>query len=367
MGEARHMKRASRVVFSVFIAIALLYVVYFMPLPLYIFKPGTAEDIHPMVHVKQASEEKGKFMLTTVQVADATVFGYLMSYIRPYEELRLKRDLLRNNESEAEYSQRQEVVMLTSQADAIQAVYNRLKIPYHISKDGVVIQQVYPNVPAHDLLQAGDTLVKIDDKPIQTMEEVRGGVAGKKAGDTVSVSYKRKGVIQTKDIAVAALPADPSAQPADAAPAASRVGLGVVLAELHSVKAESEEQQVTIQAGDIGGPSAGLMFSLEIYNRLAPGDITKGYKVAGTGEINPEGHVGVIGGIQHKIVAADRAGAEIFFSPADYKAPTGQTIPNYSDAKKRADELGTKMTVVPVATMGEALDYLAKLPAKTGS
>ncbi|WP_339369092.1 SepM family pheromone-processing serine protease [Paenibacillus elgii] len=363
MGEARHIKRASRVVFSVFIAIALLYVVYFMPLPLYIFKPGTAEDIHPMVHVKQAAEEKGKFMLTTVQVADATVFGYLMSYVRPYEELRLKRDLLRNNETEAEYSQRQEVVMLTSQADAIQAAYNWLKIPYHISKDGVVIQQVYPDVPAHDVLQAGDTIVKIDDKPIQTMDEVRGGVTGKKVGDNVSISYKRKGVIQTKDIALAALPADPSAQPAEA----SRVGLGVVLSELHSVKADSEEQQVTIQAGDIGGPSAGLMFSLEIYNRLTAGDITKGYKVAGTGEIDPDGHVGVIGGIQHKIVAADRAGAEIFFSPKDYKAPNGQTIPNYSDAKKRADELGTKMTVVPVATMGEALDYLAKLPAKTGS
>ncbi|WP_302058014.1 SepM family pheromone-processing serine protease [Paenibacillus sp. MZ04-78.2] len=367
MGEARDIKRASRVVFSVFIAIALLYVVFIMPLPLYIFKPGTAEDINPMVHIKQASEEKGKFMLTTVQVADATVFGYLMSYVRPYEELRLKRDLLRNNESEAEYSRRQEVVMLTSQADAIQAVYNRLKIPYHISKDGVVIQQVYPDVPAHDVLQAGDTLVKIDDKPIQSMEEVRGGIKGKKAGETVLVSYKRKDVIQTKDIALAALPVDKKAQPADAAPAAPQVGLGVVLAELHSVKPGSEEQQVTIKAGDIGGPSAGLMFSLEIYNRLAPGDITKGYKVAGTGEIDPEGHVGVIGGIQHKIVAADRAGAEIFFSPADYKAPTGQTIPNYSDAKKRAEELGTKMTVVPVATMAEALDYLAKLPAKTGS
>ncbi|MFB6363912.1 PDZ domain-containing protein [Paenibacillus elgii] len=283
------MKRASRVVLSVFIAIALLYVVYFMPLPLYIFKPGTAEDIHPMVHVKQASEEKGKFMLTTVQVADATVFGYLMSYVRSYEELRLKRDLLRNNETEAEYSRRQEVVMLTSQADAIQAVYNRLKIPYHISKDGVVIQQVYPDVPAHDVLQAGDTIVKIDDKPIQTMEEMRGSIKGKKAGETVLVSYKRQSEIRTKDIALAALPVDKKAQPAPAAP---QVGLGVVLAELHSVKADSEQQQ---------------------------------------------------------------------------EAPTGQTIPNYSDAKKRANELGTKMTVVPVATMDEALDYLANLPAKTGS
>ncbi len=77
------MKRASRIVFSVFTAIALLYLIYFMPLPLYIFKPGTADVIQPMVQVEQAAseEEKGQFMLTTVAVSDATVYGYLMSFI----------------------------------------------------------------------------------------------------------------------------------------------------------------------------------------------------------------------------------------------------------------------------------------------
>ncbi|CAG7603527.1 putative protein YlbL [Paenibacillus solanacearum] len=359
MGDAGHLKRASRIVFSVFTAIAIIYLVYFLPLPLYIFKPGTAEALAPMVHTKAADAgDKGKFMLTTVRVADATVFGYLMSFVRPYEELRMKQELLRKGETESEYTQRQEVVMLSSQANAIQAAYNKLNIPYHIQKEGLVIQQVYPEFPAHEELRAGDYLLKVDEMEVTALKELQTYLASKKAGDTVAVTFKRKGTVQTKEIGLGVLPSEGGTQP-------QRVGLGVVPAELQSIKADAEEKQVTIKAGDIGGPSAGLMFSLEIYNRLTEGDISKGYIIAGTGEIDPKGNVGVIGGIQHKIVAADKAGAEIFFSPKDIEVQ-GQKIPNYSDALKRAEELHTKMKIVPVGTIGDALSYLEKLPPKAG-
>ena len=72
------------------------------------------------------------------------------------------------------------------------------------------------------------------------------------------------------------------------------------------------DPEVTVQTDEIGGPSAGFMFSLEIYNQLTKEDLTKGYKIAGTGTISPDGTVGRIGGIEQKIVAADKAGAEIF-------------------------------------------------------
>lgn len=360
------MKRASRIVFSVFTAIALLYLVYFMPLPLYIFKPGTADVIEPMVQVKQAAgEEKGQFMLTTVAVSDATVYGYLMSFLHPYQELRLKEDLLRKGESETEYTQRQAVVMMTSQADAIQAVYNKLNIPYRINKDGVVVEHVYPEFPAHKVLRAGDYIVEADDKPVSTADELRTALANKKAGETVAISYKRGNVTRTENIVLATLPSEEA--PASAGSEPPKAGLGVTLAEVHSIKPESEDKQVAIKAGNIGGPSAGLMFSLEIYNRFVPEDISKGYKIAGTGEIDPEGNVGIIGGIKHKIVAADRVGADIFFSPKDYVYPDGRTIPNYSDAKQRAEEIGTHMKIVPVGTLDEALQYLAALPVKSGS
>jgi Lon-like protease len=360
MEDSGHVKKASRVVFSVFAAILLVFIVYFVPLPYYIFKPGTAEVLAPMVQVKEPTgEDKGQFMLTTVQLTEVNIASYLMSFVTPYQELRLKSDLLRNNETRQEYSQRQEIVMHTSQADAIQAAYNKLKIPYHIRKDGVVIQQVYPEFPAHEVLQAGDYIVELEGKPIQTYEEMRTVLKDKKPGDSAKVGYKRGDTVRTADVALAVLPDQDKVEAS-----AKRVGLGVVPAEVHSVQADRPEDQVTIQAGEIGGPSAGLMFSLEIMNRLSPEDLTKGHRIAGTGEITAEGKVGVIGGIMHKVVAADRAGAEIFFAPKDVQTSSGGTIPNYSDAVKRAKELGTSMKIVPVGTVDDALRYLDGLAPK---
>ncbi|MCK9906873.1 hypothetical protein MXD63_43635, partial [Frankia sp. Cpl3] len=98
-------------------------------------------------------------------------------------------------------------------------------------------------------------------------------------------------------------------------------------------------------AQGIGGPSAGLMFTLEIYDQLNTElDVTRGYRVAGTGTISADGTVGRIGGINHKIVAADKAGAEIFFAPDDAEGE----ISNYQEAMATAKRIGTKMRVVPV-------------------
>ena len=75
------------------------------------------------------------------------------------------------------------------------------------------------------------------------------------------------------------------------------------------------DPKVKIDSHEIGGPSAGLMFTLEIYNQLVEDDLTRGHEIAGTGTINEKGEVGPIGGIQQKVVAASDAGAEVFFAP----------------------------------------------------
>lgn len=93
-----------------------------------------------------------------------------------------------------------------------------------------------------------------------------------------------------------------------------KVGLGITYSENVSIRTEPI---VKINSEDIGGPSAGLMFTLEILNQLLDEDITKGYRVAGTGVINEDGTIGRIGGIDKKVIAADKAGMEIFFAPDD--------------------------------------------------
>jgi PDZ domain-containing protein len=96
-----------------------------------------------------------------------------------------------------------------------------------------------------------------------------------------------------------------------------------------------------------GGPSAGLMFTLGVYNALTPGDITGGRVIAGTGTINLDGTVGPIGGVQQKVVAAELAGAHYFL------VPTG----NYADAKAAAHGI----QVVEIKTAAQAVQFLKSL------
>jgi PDZ domain-containing protein len=339
-----------------------VYLLFFVSVPYYVYRPGTAEAVKPMVRVAEGDpEEAGAFLLTTVRMGQTNVAGLIWAQFNRQWEIRKKADVLRG-ESEQEYVTRQEYIMLDSQSNAIQAAYRRADIPYQIRSQGVVVMRTIKGMPADGVLQPGDRIVTIDGKPVTTHQEIVDLLATKREGDTVEVTVKRNDEEKSFTIAVKLFD---EATGGDAA--AQRPGLGISTAELLSIVPERDGQRVTIDAGDIGGPSAGLMFALEIYNQLTPGDLTKGYRVAGTGTIDPQGNVCSIGGIRHKIVAADRENADVFFAPIDRKAgECGLTadVPNFSDALDQAKRIGTSMKVVPVATMEEALRYLDQLPPK---
>lgn len=347
-----------RYLVSALVGIIIVYLLFFVRLPFFVFMPGTAEEIKPMVSIsKSTGTEKGTLMLTTVRVADANVVNYVVGLLHPYEEIQPKKAVLKQGESEQEYSQRQEYVMLTSQASAIQAAYTEAKVPFHIDHEGVMVLQTVPGLSGEKVLKPGDVLLKAGDKEVKVAQDLLDSLAGKKVGETITITYARKKVEMQTTLTLGALPL----QEGETVP---RAGIGVVPAGMQSVKADQEDQQVSIKAGDIGGPSAGLMFSLEIFNQLVPEDITKGYRIAGTGTIEADGTVGPIGGIQHKIIAADRERADIFFAPKNITYKDGAKIENYSDAVKRAKQINTKMKIVEVGTMEDALKYLADLPSK---
>jgi PDZ domain-containing protein len=107
---------------------------------------------------------------------------------------------------------------------------------------------------------------------------------------------------------------------------------------------------VRIRVGDIGGPSAGLMFALGIVDKLTPGNLTGGKFVAGTGEISADGTVGAIGGIQQKMIGARQAGATVFLTPAGNCADTAGAVPQ-------------GMRLVRVSTLAGAMSGLKALAA----
>lgn len=129
-------------------------------------------------------------------------------------------------------------------------------------------------------------------------------LSSKKIGDQVAVVLQRNGKEVKEQVTLVEIK--------DKEGVAVRPGFGVTIAAVQKVKPKEAGKAVSFVDTNVGGPSAGLMFTMEIYNRLTSGDLTKGHRVAGTGTINAEGVVGAIGGVKHKIVAADREGAEIF-------------------------------------------------------
>ncbi|QGQ96186.1 PDZ domain-containing protein [Paenibacillus psychroresistens] len=335
------------------LAVLIIYGLIFIKLPYYIFAPGSAEQIRPMVEVKQGGfPEKGTFMLTTVSVREANVLSYLSSKVNSNEQLVEKKLVRPTTETDSEYNERQTFVMQSSQSSAIIAAYKQAGIAFHIQVDRVLVLNTSQGTPASEALVPGDVLRQVDDTKIADSQNLVDYLKDKKVGDTVTLKLTRDNIEKDVKLTLVLLPADPRIKDSKAHP-----GLGVTAVNVQSIQADDKNKQVTVKAGEIGGPSAGMMFSLEIYNQLVDGDITKGYRIAGTGTIGEQANlddIGAIGGIEHKIVAAEREGVDYFLAPA----------PNMKDAQAKADKIHAHMKLISIATLDDALKFLKDLPKK---
>lgn len=316
----------------------------FYPLPYYVSTPGIAKDLEPMITVDNGYKEKGNFMLTTVRMGRANIYSYAEAKIRKYEEIYPLDEILNKTETEEEYTIQQLYLMESAKLNSIDVAYRKAGMPVNYQYKGIYVLNVLPDMPAYGKLKAGDRIFKVDGRKFASSQQFMKYVSTKKAGDEITFTFSRKNQNRNVRLKVEPFKKEPK-----------RVGIGISLADDKKIVVHPD---VNIKTGDIGGPSAGLMFSLEIYNQLTKQDLTKGYQIAGTGTIDVDGTVGPIGGIEQKIVAADKAGAEIFFAPNEH----GVKNSNYRNALKTAKEIGTKMKVVPVDRFDEAVAYLERLP-----
>ncbi|OPA77536.1 peptidase S16 [Paenibacillus selenitireducens] len=323
--------------------IIVIYVLVFLPTPYVIYEPGSAEDIKPFVSVKNGdTEEKGTFMLTTVLRKKANVALMLGSVLDKNEQL-AKENL--GGRTEQEYATEQIFNMSNSQTNAIVSAYVHAKIPFDIKMDKLVIIYNNPKLATKNDFQSGDQLLSLDGVTFKEYDELINLLKTKKVGDVLKGKVLRNKKETDVTVELIALKDEKGN---------TRPGMGVNFGIEQKVVPRDSDKEIEFKLKDIGGPSAGLMFTLELYNQLTPGDLSKGYRIAGTGTMSPDGTVGPIGGIPHKIVAADREKADIFFAPAQ----------NYDEAKKKYDTMKTDMKLVKVSTVDEALKYLEALPVK---
>jgi PDZ domain-containing protein len=190
-----------------------------------------------------------------------------------------------------------------------------------------VVSAVVTGLPADGALSVGDRILAVDGEPTKTSQDVGKAVRRAGLGEPVEITVRRAGREESYPLTPVEVAGEPR--------------IGIEVGEDYSFPFD-----VSINISeDIGGPSAGLMFSLAVYDTLTPGSLTGGEIVAGTGEIAPDGRVGPIGGIEQKIVGASDAGAELFLVPAD----------NCPDALGAEND---DVTLVRVATFADAKEAI---------
>lgn len=324
-----------------FLGIVCVLMLLIQPIPYYITMPGSAQEIDPFVEVENGDDENGELMFVTVSMRKANIIRYGLAKMQDYEHIFTEEEMLGDEDSE-EYDYQQLQMMKNSQLNAIEVAYNRAGKEITTINNGVIVLGIEETMPIADELKVGDIITGIDSQPITTADELINYVQTKKAGDSVSITYMRDG---EEDIVSSEL---------QNIEETGKVGLGI---QIQTDMEVETNPKIEFDTEEIGGPSAGMMFTLEIYDQLTEGDLAKGHKVAGTGTISSDGTVGPIGGIDQKVVAADKAGAEIFFAPT-YELEGGS---NYDIAVETAKDIGTNMEIIPVDNVEDAFRYLENL------
>jgi PDZ domain-containing protein len=223
--------------------------------------------------------------------------------------------------------------MTESQKVAAVVALQHLGYKVNARSGGVTIVLVDPHAPAAKILRTSDVIVSADGHKVSSVVRLRAVLARHRPGEKVRIAYRRDGRLRTATIKTVADPQDPS-----------RALVGVSARDQLRVRLPVK---IRIDAGGVGGPSAGLAFALDILQELGR-DVSHGHKVAATGELGLDGTVGPIGGVKQKTLGVRRAGVDVFLVPAGENA---------REARRYADGL----RIIPVKNFPQALRALATL------
>lgn len=345
--RSQESKKYNKFKITVLVMILLLVISYSIDVDYYLMRPGSAEHLRPLVSLEGgAYEEEGQLMLTTVSSMPANLLFYLLAHLDSHIEIEEKVKVVGSKEMDDEtYRDIMKIYMNQSQNDAIYNAFHLAGKEAEYIEKAVLIRDVGTDSKAYNILKSGDIIYAVDGHKMKNTREITEYIKAKKPGDMVTVDYERNG--EARQLEVELIKSSRSDQ--------TLIGITIFT----DVELETEDK-VIFDTGKIGGSSAGLMFTLEIYNQLTPDDITKGYKIAGTGTIDYLGNVGQIGGVQHKVSAAQKAKVDIFFVPKDIE----EYDTNEAMALERNSQLRKPITIVPVANVREAIEYLDRLPNK---
>src|SRR5215831_8502934 len=301
---------------------AALVAASFVSVPYVILSPGptlntlgtldTKAGAKPLIEIsgRHTYPTRGNLNLVTVSYQGGpqdsfNIFTALQAWLSPHEAVVPEQELFSPGQTQQQVAHQDTQEMVSSQETAEAAALCQLGIKFTTVDR---IAAVEPGMPARGVLRAGDIITAVDGKPVTCRANAGDLIRARRPGAPVRLTVSRGGATKTFVLKTA----DSAGSPV--------VGVNVV-------ESYRFPFQVKINVGNIGGPSAGLMFALGIIDKLTPGDLTDGRFVAGTGEISADGTVSPIGGIQQKLQGARDAGATVFLTPAANCPDTAGAIP----------------------------------------
>jgi PDZ domain-containing protein len=324
-------------------AVAALCVSVFVSVPYVILMPGPTLNTlgslsgTPLITITghQTFRTSGNLNMVTVSYTGnpppdtgINIFQALRAWLDPSEAVVPATEIFPPGQSAQQTQQQDTAQMAGSQEQAEAAALTALHIAYQTT---VTVVQAEKGTPASGVLKAGDVIVSVDGTKVTGATQLTSLITGHPAGTTLSLVISRAG----KDLPVSVATKEIGGKPV----------VGIEVQEGYKFPFS-----VKISVGNIGGPSAGMMFALGIIDKITSLNLTGGKFIAGTGEITPAGQVQPIGGIQQKMVGARDAGATVFLAPAGNCADTAGAIP-------------AGLQVVKVATLSQAISDLQALKA----
>lgn len=313
------------------VAAVVLGALYVIPSSHYVYLPDRARAADPLVDVpgeEDDGDEDGILMVDVI-VRRASILERLVPGL--FEGATLVPEAALNPLGVSDQARREASLQDMTQSQRVAAAVALEELGYEIeaTPSGVLVSQVSPGAPAAGKLEIGDVVVAIDGERIRTTTELaRYMRENVDAGNTVELTVRREGGQEKIEVGT-----EPS-------PEGDRPVFGIIVEQEADI---SLPLDISIDAGNIGGPSAGLAFALNIYDELGE-DVDDGRKVVVTGAIALDGSVGAIGGIKQKTIGAREAGADVFVVPQE----------NAAEAREYADGL----EIVAVSRFDEALAAL---------
>ncbi len=321
-------------------------------MPYYAMSPGPVSDVSDFIQVEEPSgTTEGELFFLTVSLQEVNVIEWVAAKLDSRVDLAPRENIRPAGVSQEQLREQNLTLMERSKDDAKYVALTLLGYEVTYNGSGALITSTIDGSAAEGVLQPGDVITFVEGAEVEFSSDAVDLIGGRSPGAELVLTIERADseepdVVETLDVPLTLGPYRFIDEDGNVLDDPDRGMVGVMLADAE-VKIVFPVD-VKIDSQNIGGPSAGLMFTLEIIDALTDDDLTQGRRIAGTGTIDADGTVGAIGGIRQKTYGAIDAGAEYLLVPSA----------NYPDA---VDAAGDDIVVVEVATIQDAMTFLASL------